>query len=1106
MMSDNAYVIDVTKEDGKERKKTNVTKDKLGESLKKLQKQIFGGTGGTVSVGIQDNASSVIYGISQDLENLCGKSYEIKIDAVVNGSGGGKGIISKIGEYVWEGLQNHAGSDGGSRGKEHMLGGKEETDKFEQAMNEHNAKSIYPSDINDAIAKRLVANGVEEKEARDFQALIENTASSNDLSEKDYTKLADILMGIKDNASLYGAVSQMGNMGIPAKKILNESLGQPSENADKTMQHIKKGFIDFDTAFQSFKDGLQKVFGENSEQRTKTYLPDALTALGNKANTEIFDKMIGGFGEGLKQGIFDFMTWVEENGQLFSDLGTSLQTLSNSLGVSASEAIGTFTTNLDAIIGQDKFKQADFTGKIIILWDELIQKPFVEWWQSTGLPFFSKALFKIGFVLSQGFSAGLMIGLKTDWTKVIDNLGSLGLDFTKGVAWGSAPEETYMAAGKALDNLIGSLYRLTPGGEKAGLSSFLLGGWLMENRPTPAKILFGNGEEQGSEYGATDTDTINITANNVNVNGVNAGSKKEKGGGLLGQFFSKDTSDSLRTATTVGTTAKTAASVVKKLPLIGGALVGLWMINDLMMKRTNPVYYPDDYFVLPDQEQMQKQKQEQQQQEKINTTFGNITEKEESFLEADKNKEQTQSWINQWREIEEEKNKGTLSSQEKQYKNLEQKNIERNLFQNNKDVFDGEYDLKENNISSEFYHMQKYNLGETELKANELRTTVEGVRGDYNLIESEILKQEGIVESSKKNLDDFYKEKEEIERGLFNAKQYEQQLESATQKGDKAGIQKNQELLSEEMTKYQTQLIDFLNKNFQPFVENGEDTPYLGNITIDIMKNEEAVKEAGTDRTKIMELLEYPEKSLQEKYKGNKESYDELISGYETMYYAEASLIKDDLEQSKISMQQAQQQLNGLNETFDYIPENSKFTMDIIVNWMNNGTPPFTLEQKEKDGFSIFPHAKGGIFSSPHVGLVAEAGPEAIIPLSGVNKSNGISLWEQAGYILGTLPKHAEGGIFGEIDEEKNGRSSFLSNNFKEEANNAESVSNITAPIQVNTNITGMNFTFQGAQAGDKEGIMQVIKEQMPTIADEIAGTIAVNIQRIFANMKKGAV
>lgn len=48
---------------------------------------------------------------------------------------------------------------------------------------------------------------------------------------------------------------------------------------------------------------------------------------------------------------------------------------------------------------------------------------------------------------------------------------------------------------------------------------------------------------------------------------------------------------------------------------------------------------------------------------------------------------------------------------------------------------------------------------------------------------------------------------------------------------------------------------------------------------------------------------------------------------------------------------------------------------------------------------SIAPHAEGGIFSRPHVGLVAEAGAEAIIPLS--NKSRGLPILNQAMNILG---------------------------------------------------------------------------------------------------------
>ncbi len=48
---------------------------------------------------------------------------------------------------------------------------------------------------------------------------------------------------------------------------------------------------------------------------------------------------------------------------------------------------------------------------------------------------------------------------------------------------------------------------------------------------------------------------------------------------------------------------------------------------------------------------------------------------------------------------------------------------------------------------------------------------------------------------------------------------------------------------------------------------------------------------------------------------------------------------------------------------------------------------------------NIIPHATGGIFSQPHIGLVAEAGREAVIPLE--DKARGIPLWQAAGEEMG---------------------------------------------------------------------------------------------------------
>jgi tape measure domain-containing protein len=82
---------------------------------------------------------------------------------------------------------------------------------------------------------------------------------------------------------------------------------------------------------------------------------------------------------------------------------------------------------------------------------------------------------------------------------------------------------------------------------------------------------------------------------------------------------------------------------------------------------------------------------------------------------------------------------------------------------------------------------------------------------------------------------------------------------------------------------------------------------------------------------------------------------------------------------------------------------------DITARWESIKE---SFQAGREAGQAAAAHAAGGIFSSPHLGMVAEAGPEAIIPLSSKMRDRGIELWKQAGRFLGIAP-HAEGGIFG---------------------------------------------------------------------------------------------
>jgi len=125
-------------------------------------------------------------------------------------------------------------------------------------------------------------------------------------------------------------------------------------------------------------------------------------------------------------------------------------------------------------------------------------------------------------------------------------------------------------------------------------------------------------------------------------------------------------------------------------------------------------------------------------------------------------------------------------------------------------------------------------------------------------------------------------------------------------------------------------------------------------------------------------------------------------------------------------------------------------------------------------------HATGGVFSSPHLGMVAEAGSEAIIPLSSRMRSRGLDLWQQAGNLLDVgrvmspMPALAGvGGIGYNVDFN-------YSPNWKEPAATG------SAGMNINVNVSGVNSTFNMPSSEIDE--------------DELAWTIGHKLVRAIIN------
>lgn len=140
-------------------------------------------------------------------------------------------------------------------------------------------------------------------------------------------------------------------------------------------------------------------------------------------------------------------------------------------------------------------------------------------------------------------------------------------------------------------------------------------------------------------------------------------------------------------------------------------------------------------------------------------------------------------------------------------------------------------------------------------------------------------------------------------------------------------------------------------------------------------------------------------------------------------------------------------------------------------------------------------YANGGILSSPHLGLVAEDGPEAIIPLSGKRRSRGIELWEQAGERLGVKP-YADGGLVGHLSSNSTeplvATAQISQNKKTTETNNSQPISVTIGNVSLSVNVDG---------GSDSKNLVEQIKENLGELTDEIASRIATSLGQVFENM-----
>lgn len=144
-------------------------------------------------------------------------------------------------------------------------------------------------------------------------------------------------------------------------------------------------------------------------------------------------------------------------------------------------------------------------------------------------------------------------------------------------------------------------------------------------------------------------------------------------------------------------------------------------------------------------------------------------------------------------------------------------------------------------------------------------------------------------------------------------------------------------------------------------------------------------------------------------------------------------------------------------------------------------------------------YADGGYINRPHLGLVGEAGPEMIIPLSSGKRARAMDLHQQAGQMLGASPSNGRGNnvvdFYGRTGIKPGGKNTEPLVKVTSSGSVAEGSGDVTMHQQIDVN-PSINITIQADSNGSIDA-----SHISNTIVDELGVKLAEKIMEAKGNM-----
>lgn len=289
--------------------------------------------------------------------------------------------------------------------------GDEQGQAMMDAMDDFAKKTPFKTSGVISNAQKMMAYGWDPERILEDMETIGDAAAATGKMDQGLEAIVYALSEIRSKGKLSTQeLNQLAGAGIKAKAYLAEGLGYGTSDAGmaKLAKDLESGVIGANQAIDLILQGMQEFDGMMDRTANET-VEGLKSQIEDAFEINIFRRWGQGLQDGAKRGMGSIVELLDSASEGLAGLGDMLYEVGEKASNWLADKLEGAVELITALSRTEQFKNADFGGKIKILWDNVVANPVKDWWEGGGREKVVETATNVGTSIGKAIIEGIKI-------------------------------------------------------------------------------------------------------------------------------------------------------------------------------------------------------------------------------------------------------------------------------------------------------------------------------------------------------------------------------------------------------------------------------------------------------------------------------------------------------------------------------------------------------------------------------------------------------------------------------------------------------------------------------------------------------------------------